>query len=401
MNASDRGLPLAGTKILAFTQLGAGPYAMTLLGDLGAEIVKVEDPATGGDEARNVPPFAEAGDSLYFQALNRNARSLTLNLRIPQGRALLHRLAAHFDAVYANPRGDLPAKLGLDYASLKSANPRIVCCTLTGYGRDGPRHAEPAYDYLLQSMAGFMGLTGAPDTPPTKSGISIVDFSGGTMSALGLVIGLLRARDSGVGGDVDVSLLDTAISMLNYLASWNLTRGTEPRRLADSAHPSLVPSQIFATADGYIVVMCMKEKFWQRLAELIDLGQLIDDPRFTTIAARLDNRDTLIPILKERFLTGDTAHWIARLRGQVPAAAVSSIAEALRDEQVLHRNMVIEYEHERFGRIRQVGSPLKLDGFQPVYGPASRLGADTADILRDLLDLEDEEIGELRQLGAV
>lgn len=401
MTGDRHQLPLAGTRILAFTQLGAGPYGMTLLGDLGAEIIKVEDPTTSGDEARNVPPFAQAGDSLYFQALNRNARSITLNLRLPEGVALLHRLVAHSDAVYSNPRGDLPAKLGLDYASLKHANPRIVCCSLTGYGRDGPRHAEPAYDYLLQAMAGFMGLTGDPDAPPTKAGISIVDFSGGTMSALGLVIGLLRARQTGIGGDVDVSLLDTAVSMLNYLASWNLSRGVEPARLADSAHPSLVPSQMFRTADGWIVVMCMKEKFWSRLAELLDFGELADDPRFATIAARLENREELIPLLKRRFASATTEHWLGRLRGHVPCAPVSSITDALRDEQVIHRKMIVEYQHEKFGRVRQVGSPLKLDGIEPVYGPASRFGADTADVLRDLLDLEDEEIGNLRELGAI
>ncbi len=397
----NRSLPLAGTRILAFTQLGAGPYAMTLLGDLGAEIIKVEDPVTGGDEARNVPPFAEDGDSLYFQALNRNARSMTLNLRVESGRDLLRRLAAHCDAIYCNTRGDLPAKLGLDYASLQDANPRIVCCSLTGYGRSGPRHAEPAYDYLLQSAAGFMGLTGDPGGPPTKAGVSVVDFSGGMMSALGLVIGLLRVRDTGIGGDVDVSLLDTALSMLNYLAAWNLSRGIEPTRLPDSAHPSLVPSQTFATADGYIVVMCMKQKFWQRLAACLDLDELAADPRFATIADRFDNRDELIPLLKERFQTHTTAEWLNRLRGQVPSAPVNSVAEALRDEQVLHRQMIVEYEHEMFGRVRQVGSPLKLDGVEPVYGPASRCGADTDEILRDLLDLKDEEIAELRRHRAI
>lgn len=397
----DRSLPLAGTRILAFTQLGAGPYAMTLLGDLGAEIIKVEDPVTGGDEARNVPPFAEDGDSLYFQALNRNARSMTLNLRAEDGRMLLQRLAAHCDAIYCNARGDLPARLGLDYASLKDANPRIVCCSLTGYGRSGPRHAEPAYDYLLQSTAGFMSLTGDPGGPPTKAGVSVVDFSGGMMSALGLVIGLLRVRDTGVGGDVDISLLDTAMSMLNYLAGWNLSRGIEPTRLPDSAHPSLVPSQTFATADGYIVVMCMKQKFWQRLAVCLDLDELAADARFATIADRFDHRDELIPLLKERFRTRSTAAWLDRLRGEVPSAPVNSVAEALRDEQVLHRRMIVEYEHETFGRVRQVGSPLKLDGTEPVYGPASRCGADTDAILRDLLGLKDEEVANLRRLRAI
>ena len=212
-------LPLEGVRILALTQLGAGPYAMTVLGDLGAEIIKIEDPATNGDEARRVPPMATDGDSPYFQALNRNAKSLSLNLRIAEGREVFQRLVEVADAVYANTRGDLPAKLGLNYAQLQAHNPRIVCCSLSGFGRTGPRATEPAYDFIVQAMAGFMSLTGEPDAPPTRCGVSIVDFSGGLMSALGMMVGILRARETGVGCDVDVSLLDTAVSMLNYMAA--------------------------------------------------------------------------------------------------------------------------------------------------------------------------------------
>src|SRR5437879_6575385 len=202
-------LPLTGVRILALTQLGAGPYAMMLLGDLGAEIIKIEDPTIGGDEARVVPPFAGEGDSPYFQSMNRNAKSLTLNLRVAAGRQLFHRLVQVADAVYTNSRGDLPAKLGLDYASLQAVNPRIVCCSLSGFGKTGPRAADPGYDFLVQALAGFMSMSGAPDAPPTRCGVSIADFSGGLTSTVGLLIGLLRARETGVGCDVDVSLLDT------------------------------------------------------------------------------------------------------------------------------------------------------------------------------------------------
>jgi hypothetical protein len=246
-------LPLADLRILALTQLGAGPYAMQVLGDLGAEIVKIEDPTTGGDEARAVPP-AIAGDSLYYQSFNRNTRGLTLDLRTAAGRALFRRLAAVADAVYANPRGDLPAKLGLDYASLKDVNPRLVCCTLTGFGRSGPRAADPAYDYLIQALAGFMQVTGEPDGPPIRSGVATIDFAGGLCSALGLMVALRRARETGVGGDVDVSLFDTAISMLTHMATHHLHTGDEPRRLPGGSHPSVVPSQTFPTADGWMMV---------------------------------------------------------------------------------------------------------------------------------------------------
>lgn len=394
-------LPLTGVRILAFTQLGAGPYAMTMLGDLGAEIIKVEDPTTGGDEARNVPPYAIDGDSPYYQSFNRNTKSLTLNLRTPQGKEVFHRLVRVCDAVYSNPRGDLPAKLGFDYASLKTVNPRIVCCALSGFGMTGPRSAEPGYDFLIQALAGFMSVTGDPDGAPTRCGVSIVDFSGGLMSAVGLLVALLRARETGVGGDVDVSLLDTAVSMLNYLAVWNLNKGHRLERLPNGAHQSLVPSQTFPTQDGYLVIMCMKEKFWKRLAHRMNLSRLADDPRFATFADRLQHRDELVPMLKRVMLTKTTAEWLEILRGHVPCAPVHTVEEALQDEQVLGREMVIEVEHPQFGRLREVGCPIKIEGVQPRYGAGARLGADTDELLRTLLGMSGSDIAALRDLGAI
>lgn len=394
-------LPLTGVRILAVTQLGAGPYGMTVLADLGAEIIKIEDPSIGGDEARNVPPHAANGDSLYFQAFNRNAQSLTLNLRSDAGRDLLRRLVARSDALYANCRGDLPAKLRLTYADLKDVNPRLVCCTLSGFGKTGPRAAEPAYDYLLQGLAGYMSITGEPNGPPTKCGVSVVDYSGGLMSIVGLLVCLLRARATGVGGDVDVSLLDTAVSMLNYMASWNLTCGTQLGRIADSAHPGVVPSQNFATRDGYILVMCMKEKFWQRMIELIERPQLGDDLRFRTFADRLAHRAALVPLLKARFAEKTTAEWLAILRGHVPCGPIASIDEAMQDEQLHAREMIVSFEHPHFGTVRQIGCAIKVDDLQLRYQAAPAVGADTDHILRELLTMSDEEIAELRRCGAI
>jgi len=393
-------LPLEGVRILALTQLGAGPYAMTLLGDLGAEIIKIEDPTIGGDEARTVPPYAEDGDSPYFQSLNRNAKSLTLNLRTARGVEVFHRLVRVSDAVYANARGDLPAKLGLDYAGLKAVNPRIVCCSLSGFGKTGPRAADPGYDFLMQALAGFMSVSGDPGSPPTRCGVSVVDFSGGLASIVGLLIGLLRARATGIGCDVDVSLLDTAVSMLNYLAVWNL-KGYRLDRQPDSAHQTLVPSQNFPTKDGYLVIMCMKEKFWQRLADLLGLAHLKDEPRFRTFQDRLAHRQELIALLKDVLRTRTTGEWLALLRGHVPCAPVYDVEQALKDEQVLTREMVIAVDHPRFGPLREVGCPVKIDDVRPRYGPASRLGADTEDLLRDLLGLSHGEIERLRERGAI
>jgi len=395
-------LPLDGVRILAFTQLGAGPFGLMFLSDLGAEVVKVEDPTTRGDEARAVPPYNDpaAHDSLYYQSLNRGARSITLNLRTDEARDLLHRLVARVDAVYNNMRGDLPGKLGLDYAALRSANERIVCCSLSGFGRTGPRRGDPGYDYLLQAYAGFMSVSGEPDAPPTKCGVSIVDFSGGILSALALMIGLHRARTTGVGCDIDVSLLDTAISMLNYLAVWTLNRDWSPRRLPEGAHQSLVPSQSFQTRDGWIVIMCMKEKFWQRLADGVGLGHLRDDPRFATFADRLAHREELAAQLKALFRERTTAEWIERLRGHVPIAPVYDVEEALADEHVRAREMVIEVAHPLFGAIREVGCPIKVDGVRPRYAPAAALGADTAAVLAEI-GVGAQEMTALRARGAI
>ncbi len=394
-------LPLDGLRILAATQLGAGPFGMMFLSDLGAEVIKIEPPGSG-DEARRVPPFADAAanDGLYYQAFNRGTRSLTLNLRHPDGQALLRRLVGGADAVYNNLRGDLPGALGLDYAALRGANPRVVCCALTGFGRTGPRRAEPAYDYLLQAYAGFMSLTGEPDAPPTKCGISIVDFSGGILSALALMIGLHRARATGEGGDVDVSLLDTALSMLNYLGLWTLNRDWRPARHPQGAHQSLVPSQSFRTADGWLVVMVMKEKFWSRLVERLELPGLAEDARFRTFADRLANRRALIPLLDDAFRRRTTAAWLERLRGAVPVAPVYTIEEALEDEQVAAREMLVEVAHPVFGTLREFGCPIRLDGVTPRYAPGAALGADTAAVLAEV-GVGPEEVAALRARGVV
>ncbi len=394
-------LPLAGVRILAFTQLGAGPYAMMLLGDLGAEVVKVEDPTTGGDEARHVPPGTIPGDSLYFQALNRNARSLTLNLRVPEGRALLRRLVRVCDALYCNMRGDLPARLGLDYASLCKENRRLVCCSLSGFGKTGPRASEPGYDFLVQALAGFMSLTGEPDSVPQRCGVSVVDFAGGLTSAVGLLAGIVRARTTGVGGDVDVSLLDTAVSMLNYMATWWFRLGHRPQRFAHGAHQSVVPAQTFATRDGYVVVMCMKEKFWQELCLCLGRPEWIADPRFSTFADRFAHREELLPLLEREFAQRTTQEWLELLTGRVPCAPVNDVPAALAEAQLVAREMIVDVPHPHWGTLREVGCPIKVADVRPDYRPASRCGADTVEILQRWLGLSDPEIEALRRAHAI
>ncbi len=389
--------PLEGVRVIAVEQFGAGPWGTMMLADLGAEVIKIENPETGGDVGRYVPPYTVEQDSLYFQSFNRNKKSLTLNLKHPRGRELLQRLAEQSDCVYNNLRGDLPTKLGLDYATPGKTNPAIVCCSLSAFGRTGKRAAEPGYDYLMQGYAGWMSITGDPSTPPQKTGLSLVDLSAGVLASLGAVSAILRARETGRGCDVDVNLFDTALAQLGYVGAWHLTKGHQPQRMPDSSHPSQIPSQILPTKDGFIVVMCAKEKFYQSLVRLLGAPELADDPRYRTAADRLENRDTLVPMLKELTLKQTTATWIETLKGEVPCAPVNSVEEAFQDPQVDEDGMILTLSHPDFGTVRQVGSPIRISdsGVEHRRGPG--LGEDTQTILETTLRLSREEIESLRQ----
>ena len=392
---------LDGLRIVTVSQFGAGPFGTQLLADLGAEVIKIEDPAVGGDVARQVGPYAADGDSLYFQSFNRGKKSLTLDLKHPHGQAVLHDLVRVSHAVYNNLRGDLPAKLGLIYATLHEINPAIVCCSLSGFGATGPRAAEPAFDYLIQGYAGWMSVTGEPHGPPGKCGVSVVDFAGGYASMAALLAGLWDAQRTGLGRDIDISLLDTAVSMLSYFAVWALNRDWQAERVADSGHQSLVPAQNFPTRDGWIVVFCNKDKFWQGLVEALGLPDLGRDARFATFADRLAHKDALLPMLRARFAERTTDDWLARLRGRVPCAPVNTLAQALQDEQVRSRGMIIEVEHPALGTLREVASPIRTAGTSDAPAPAPWLGQHTDEILRELLQYDPGRIAALRASGAL
>lgn len=393
--------PLEGVRVLSLCQFGAGPFGSMLLADLGAEVIKIEDPTTGGDVARYVPPFAEGQDSLYFQSFNRNKLGITLDLRRPGAREVLHRLVAASDAVYYNLRGDLPDRLGLTYEQLGVVNPRIVCCSLSAFGTDGPRAAEPGYDLLMQAYAGFMSLTGEPGTPPAKCGISIVDYAGAFASVIGLLSGVIAARATGAGRDVDVSLMDSATAMLAYLATFTLNREYVAERLSHSAHPSLYPSQVFETADGHVAVICFKQKFWQELCVAMEREALLGDPRFDDFAARLKHREVLLRTLEPEFRRRTTDEWMALLRGRVPCAPVNDVGQALRDEQVLARKMVVAVDHPRWGRLGVVGSPIKAGPDVELHRPGPGLGEHTERVLAEIGGYSDAEIASLRANGTV
>ncbi|WP_436700072.1 CaiB/BaiF CoA transferase family protein [Nocardioides sp. BYT-33-1] len=393
-------MPLADVRILAVEQYGAGPFGSLQLADLGADVIKIENPNDGGDVGRYVPPFAEGEDSLFFESLNRGKRSVSLDIKSEAGRAIFERLVADADAVYFNLRGDVPKKLGITYDQLAHINPAIVCCSLSGFGMSGPRRAEPGYDYVLQGLAGWMSLTGEPDGPPTKSGLSLVDLSGGLVAALSLLAAVHAARRDGRGMDCDVSLYDTSMSMLSYLATWHLSAGYDPQRMARSAHPSLVPFQLFPTRDGWIVAGCAKEKFWQRLAIAIGRPGLVNDPRFESFEKRFEHREALQEILDEALRAQTTDHWIRTLReAGVPSGPVHDVPRALDDPHTHARDLVISTSHPRLGDVRHVRSAVRAGSAVQEYQRAPRRGEHGSDVLHDL-GMSESDIAEAVAAGA-
>jgi crotonobetainyl-CoA:carnitine CoA-transferase CaiB-like acyl-CoA transferase len=395
--------PLADVRIVAIEQYGAGPFGTVHLAELGADVIKVEDVRTGGDVGRAVPPFQQGDDSLFFETFNHDKRSIALDLANDAGREVFHDLVRASDAVYSNLRGDVPAKLGLRYADLAKVNPRIVCVSLSGFGMTGPRRAEPAYDYILQGMAGWQALTGDPAGPPTKSGLSLVDYSGGLVAALALLAGVHAARRDGVGCDCDTSLFDTAMNMLTYVASWTMAPASayEPERLASSAHPSIVPFQNFRTADGWIVIVCAKEKFWLRLIEVLGIGQVRTDPRFAGFAARRANRAHVIATLQDALATRTTAEWIAALTAAgVPCGPINDVRAALADPQTVARGLITEVDHPSFGTASWIASPVRVGDPPSEHRRAPHLGEHTEIIVRDVLGYAPGRIAELRTRGA-
>jgi crotonobetainyl-CoA:carnitine CoA-transferase CaiB-like acyl-CoA transferase len=398
---ADHTGPLADIRIIAVEQYGAGPFGSVQLADLGAEVIKIEDPRTGGDIGRYVPPFQDGEDSLFFESFNRGKKSLSLDLASPAGRTVFEDLVRVSDAVYSNLRGDVAQHLGITYRDLAPVNPRIVCCSLSGYGATGPRRAEGGYDYVLQALAGWMTLTGEPDTPPAKTGPSLVDYSGGLFAALALLAGVHQARRDGRGTDCDISLFETALTMLGYLGTWHLTAGYQPGRTTHSAHPSMVPFQAFRTADSWIVIACPKEKFFRRLTEALGRPDLATDVRFADFAGRQEHRAALLAVLEPILASRSTAEWDRMLRAAgVPSGQVQTVADALREPQVTARGGIVDCEHPRWGTVRQVASPLRLAGRAATVQRAPRRNEHAQEILTGLLGYSADAVAGLEGHGA-
>ncbi|MEO0997646.1 MAG: CoA transferase [Pseudomonadota bacterium] len=391
--------PLAGIRVLALEQFGAGPYGSMYMADLGAEVIKIENRRFGGDPARQTGTALADDDSTYFQSFNLNKKSVTLDLKSDEGRDILQRLAATADVVWNNLRGNQPAKLGLDFAALKDVNPRLICSHISAYGRDNDRADWPGYDYLMQAECGFLSLTGEPDAPPARFGLSMIDFMTGVVAGMATVAALF-ARDRDGGCDVDVSLFDVALHQLSYPGAWYLNHGTRTGRIARSAHPANTPVQLYRTADGWIFLMCMTQKFWQLLIEGIGRPELGDDPRFATIRARTEHRDALTAVLDEALGTEPTDHWLGLLARKVPAAPVYDLPHALDNPFVAEVGMVQQMPHPAAGELRVLRNPIRIDGEPNESTPGHGLGADNDAILGDELGLS-ERLDELRERGVI
>ena len=393
--------PLAGVRILTIENYGAGPFATMYLADMGAEVIKIESPATGGDSSRaSGPHFLGESDSHFFQTFNLGKRSLSLDLRKPEGREVFHRLVASSDAVLNNLRGDQPEKLGLTYEALAPIRPSIVCAHLSGYGRKGARAAWPAYDYLMQAEAGYLALTGEPDGPRSRMGLSIVDYLTGLTTAFALTAALVGALRNGRGRDVDVTLYDVAMHQLTYPATWYLNEGDVIERRPRSGHPSVVPCETFPTADGDIFVMCVLPKFWEKLCAILGLDDLVSDPLFAKPRARYDNRDALVARLDPVFKIRTTAAWMAALSGHVPAAPVLSLPQALDNPYFAETDGIQTIAHPQRPGLRVLSNPIRLDGARAQATPAPSLGADTDSILNDA-GYSQAHISAMRDAGVI
>jgi crotonobetainyl-CoA:carnitine CoA-transferase CaiB-like acyl-CoA transferase len=374
--------PLEGIRVLTFEQFGAGPYASMLLADLGAEVIKVENAATGGDAARHVGPHMLAnGDSQYFQTWNMNKKSVTLDLKTAEGRDGFERLVKTADAVMNNLRGDQPEKLALDYAGLRHLNPQIVCLHISAYGRDNERKSWPGYDFLMQAEAGLMGLTGEPDGPPTRVGASMVDFMTGATGATGLLACILRAQRSGIGCDVDTCLFDVALHQLSYAAVWYLNEQDAARRQPRSAHLSVAPVQTFPTADGWIFIMCMTDKFWTNLVDALGRPELKTDACFATPALRRQNREALTEVLDGELRKRPTREWLQTFAGLLPIAPVFQMDEALDAAFPRRTGMVRNVPTADRPDFRVLGNPIKINGERAEQVAAPALGADNDALL--------------------
>ena len=396
--------PLEGIRVLDLTQAMAGPFCTMMLGDLGADVIKVERPGRGDDSRGWGPPFVGEpygpypGESAYFISANRNKRSLTVNLKSPEGQKIARRLAAVSDALVENFRTGVLDKMGLGYEDLRAVNPRLVYCSISGYGRTGPYAERPGYDFVIQAEGGFMGITGPEEGPPYRVGVPVIDITAGMFAATA-ILAALRARDlTGAGQLVDVSLLDTQVALLTNVASNHLVGGVGHRRLGN-AHPSIAPYEAFPARDRWFALAAANERQWALLCDVIGQPELRDDPRFADNNGRVANRAALRAVLDPVFQARDAGGWLAAFReAGLPCGPINTIPDVFAHPQAEARELVLEAEHPTAGTIRFPGFPYKLsDTPAAVRRPPPRLGEHTDEVLVDLLNCSPEKVSVLRE----
>jgi crotonobetainyl-CoA:carnitine CoA-transferase CaiB-like acyl-CoA transferase len=392
--------PLDGIRVIDLSRILAGPYATMLLADMGAEVIKVEEPGKG-DDTRAWPSFA-GGESTYFMSVNRGKKSLTLDLKAEAGKAILRKLLAGADVLLENFRPGTLGRLGFGWEAVRAANPRLVYCSISGFGDSGPEASRPGYDLIVQGESGVMDLTGFPDGPPVKVGNSIADLASGTMAAHGIVLALFARERTGAGQRVEIAMLEVMAALLTYQGQGYLTTGVSPRRRGNQ-HPSIVPYEVFEAADGYLTVGVANNSLWTRFCQAIGHPELAADPRFDTEAKRVERRDVLVPLLGAIFRTAPAAEWLTRLdRAGVPAGKIKSVGEALESEHLRARGAILTVSHPTAGPMRMVGPPIRLHGTPAEAAvPAPLLGEHTEEILTKSLGYSADAVAELRARGIV
>jgi len=397
---------LSHIRVLDLTRVLAGPWATQILGDLGAEVIKIEKPGEGDETRHFGPPFVETGDgtkgdAAYFLSANRNKKSVAIDIAKPEGAALVKRLARRTHVVVENFKTGTLARYGLDYASLAGENPALIYCSLTGFGHDGPYKDKAGYDYLIQGMGGLMSITGQPDGAPMKVGVAVSDLVSGLYAAVAILAAAIHQSRTGEGQQIDMALFDCQAAALANQAMNYLAGGMVPERMGN-AHPSIVPYQLFATADGFIILAVANDQQFKRFCEAAGVAQLASESRFASNAARVHSREALVALLVPLLKSRTTLEWIGLLeKANVPCGPINRIDQVFSDPQAIARKLTVPMAREGQA-LNLVASPLRLERTPPEYRlPPPQLGEHTEEILRQTLQLEVAEIEQLRRAGAI
>ncbi len=389
--------PLRGIRVLDLSRILAGPYCTMMLGDLGAEIIKVEQPRVGDGTRQWGPPF-KGGESAYFICINRNKKSITVNLKHPRGIKIIKQLVKKSDVLVENFRYGTMDKLGLDYETLKKINPKLIYCTISAFGTTGPYRELPGYDFLVQAMGGIMSITGEPDGPPMKVGVAIIDVTAALYATSAILAALFYREKTGEGQKVETSLIEAQVAWLINVGSNYLVSGEVPKRYGN-AHPNIVPYQVFKVKDGYVALAIGNDLQWKKFCELAGVKELAENPKFETNPKRVENRKELIKILDKLMLEKRGKEWIKLCRDNgIPCGPINTIDKVFNDPQVLNRGMVVEVDHPTAGKIKLAGIPMKFSRTPAfVKSPPPLLGEHTNEVLSNLLGYSKEEILNLRK----